>query len=191
MELPEEIATINKRLLEHFGRFENGDANFRVIWSDDQLEKQSCEFTKDGFQLLTPEIREVKKYPWVKHKFILERLIPVPAFQIDVLGSKVSYEPIWVFEDVNGNALPPIWEALYILVNTLLDRATYHLPPEKMPEGEGNTIEELEEKAKQLEKSLFGNETLITDSLATGSAVGYGEYRRNDTRFNSNPIKGF
>lgn len=187
----ERIEVINKRLLEHYGKFETNDANFRIVFSDDQIEKQLCDMTKEGFYLLTPEVQEVKKYPWIHHKYVLERIVPVPDFQIPLLGRKVSYEPIWVFEDEDKNPLPPVWEAVYWLVNTLLDRMTYKSPAEKLPESEQNTFEALEEKAKGLEQVLYGNETQIGDSLATGSAVGYGKYRRNDTRFNNNPIKGF
>lgn len=191
MHIPEPIETLNTRLLEHFGRFENNDPNFRIVWSDDQTEKQLCETTKDGFFLLSPEIREVKKYSWIHHKYILERVVPVPEFQIPILGKKVSYEPIWVFEDPEGNPLPPHWDAIWILVTTLLDRATYKMAPEKIPDGEGNTLEEIEERAKKLEELIYGNETSVGDALATGSAVGYGEYRRDDTRFNNNPLKGY
>jgi hypothetical protein len=189
MELPEPIETINKRLLDFFGKFENGDPNWRVVWSEDLTEKRLVSEI-GSIQLLTPEMREMPKY-WFKDRYVLERLVPVPIQNLTDLTTKLSYEPIWVFETESGEPLPPKWEVIIILVRTLLDQQTYTGAKYKMPESEYNNFEAMEEKAKKLEEILYGNESSISDSLAAGSAVGYGAYKRNDSRFNSNPIKGF
>jgi hypothetical protein len=189
MEIPEEINILNKRLKDFFGRFENGESNWRIVWSDDQLEKQLTEFTAEGFELPYKTLREVKKYPWIQGKYVLERLVPVPASNAGDLTTKLSYEPIWVFEDNNGFPLPPIWDACKLLIETLLDQTLYKKGPYKIAEGEGNTTEEIEARVEKLEKILYGNETEIGDRLARGEAVGSGTYRRNDSRFNNNPIK--
>lgn len=189
LDTPEEIKVINQRLKDYFGVFENGESNFRVVWSDDLTEKRLTDQTDSGFKLTQPIMQEVPKYSYIKQRYILERIVPVPVQQLNDLTTKLSYEPIWVFEDAYGNALPPIWEAVNILIRTLLDQQLYKKGPYKLPEGEGNTAEEIEARVEGLEKVLFANETKIGDALATGSAVGAGEYRRNDSRFNNNPIK--
>lgn len=189
MELPESAVAINQRLIDYFGVFENGQPNFKVVWSDDEVEKRWVYESAQGFQLLTPVLDIVRKYSYIRNRFILERLIPVPDSEKIELTSKLSYEPLWVFEDRLGNALPPVWEAINILIRTLQDQMLYKKGPYKIPEGQGNTEEELAQRAKELESLLYGNETSIGDALATGSAVGYGSHQRDDTRFNNNPIK--
>lgn len=190
MHIPERIETLNTRLIDHFGKFENGDPNFRIVFSDDQVEKQLSEYTESGILLITPQLRTVKKYPWIKSKYLIERLVPVPEANAHELTTKLSYEPVWVFQDHNSNPLPPLWDVCKIVLDTLIRQMTTKRAPDKQDPSEYNTIEALEEKAKVLEKSLYGNESSITDALATGSAVGYGTYRRNDTRFNNNVIRG-
>lgn len=189
MDIPEEITTLNNRLKDFFGLFENGSPNWRIVWSDDELEKQMVEYSPEGFQLAHRVLKEVKKYPWIHHKYVLERIVPVPEINVVELGVKLSYEPIWVFEDNQGNALPPIWDACKLLIETLLDQTLYHKDPYKIPEGEGNTTEEIESRVDKLHSVLYGNETSTGDALAQGSGVGYGTADRNDTRFNHNPIK--
>lgn len=180
METPEQIHIINKRLLESFGKFEDGRANWRVVWSDNEFEKRLVEVTDEGFQLLEPYVKEVPKYSYARHRYILERLVPVPLYS--ELTTKTSYEPIWTFQDNNGNYLPPIWEAIYLLVNTVQNNLAMagRNAPYKLPEGEGNTKEEIEQRINKLQEQLFGNESALTDSLRLDSAVGYGSRQRND-----------
>ena len=189
METPEEIKTINQRLIDYFGKFENGEANFRVVWSDDLTEKRLMEITDTGIQLLHPEMREVKKYWYCLHRYVLERLTVVPYQQEKEIANKLSYEPLWVFEDGSGSALPPKWEVINILIKTLQDQMLYKKGPYKLPEGEGNTAEEIHHRAKMLEEVLYGNETPVGDALATGSGVGYGQSSEHDVRSRNNPIK--
>ena len=178
----EEISAINKRLLDHYGKFEDGRANLRVVWSDDQFEKRWVTHTSEGFLLVSPMIAEVPKYSYAPHRYILERLIPVPNFMESDLVDKTSYEPVWTFQDNEGNPLPPIWEAIYLLVKQLysnLDNfgkeARY-----KTPEGMGNTKEEILMRVEKLQEQLFGNESKVGDALAYDTAVGYGSRNRHD-----------
>lgn len=190
MELPEDVKIINKRLIDYFGKFEDGSANFRVIWSDNEIEKRFVYETAEGFHLLTPILAELPKYSYIRNRFILERIVPVPeSAKKELLDRKLSYEPIWVFEDGNHEALPPDWDVINILVRTLLDQATYTHKPIKQAEGEGNTLEEIEYRESKLREALFGNETDITDALSHGSAVGYGTKRPDFSRFDHNPLK--
>lgn len=186
----ETMKVLNSRLIDYFGKFESGDANFRIVWSDDETEKRLVSHTVNGVELLFPEMAIVPKYAYIKARFILERIVPIPNIDSpEMLDKKLSYEPIWVFENAKNEALAPNWEVTNILIRTLLDQNLYRNGPYKIAEGEGNTTEELEYRAEKMEELLFGDESAISTALAQGSAVGYGSQRSNTMRFDNNPIK--
>ena len=114
----ESVETLNKRLIEHFGvDTEDGRPQFRIVWSDDQTEKRLTGYTEFGTVLLVPEVREVPKYSYIKHMYVLERYVLVDEAELP--GINKSYEPIWVFRDVNNNPLPPLWEACKVVIDVL------------------------------------------------------------------------
>src|ERR1035437_5550442 len=105
MELRETIESINKKLKEEYGTEFGNSPRFRVVFSEDQYEKRMTDFTDEGFELITPEVRLLPKYKqWIREKYILERLIPVTG-ETDLVV-KVSYEPAWVFQNKKGDYLP-------------------------------------------------------------------------------------
>lgn len=173
MELPESVETINKRITDYYGLSLDGHAKFRVVWSDDQIENQYTNYTAEGFELPYKILRKVPKYrQYIQSKYILERLSIVPEVNQEELGLKLSYEPIWVFEDAQGFPLPPKWEVIVILINTLHEQVTKPKDaPYKQAEEDANTVEAMEEKARKLQEALFGNETSVTDALAYGTGI--------------------
>lgn len=181
MILLETLEILNRRLIEYYGKFENGEAHWRVIFAGDQTEKRWVNETKDGFKLLTPYVDEVPKYTYNRNKYILERLIPVPSGVQCSLINKISYEPLWTFEDNKGNPLPPKWEVIVIVINTVYKAAANSVGVKyKEDEKELNTPEAIEYRIKLLEEQLFGNESKIGDALAYDNAVGYGIRNRKD-----------
>lgn len=181
MLLLESIETLNKRLVDHFGKFENGQPNWRIVWAEDQVEKQITKESTGGIQLLFPEVREVKKYGYIKNKYILEQITPVPVGT--TLTEKLSYECLWTFQDINQNPVAPKWEAIYILITTLqyqMELASKPYALYKEPMEESNSEEGIAYRANKLHELLYGNETSISDSLAMDTAVGFGERKRND-----------
>ena len=175
----ERIEVINKRLADNYGLFDDGRPNWRVVWSDDQIEKRLVHHTKDGFELLTPVIQEVKKYNYISAKYILERLIAVP--DNTELADISSYEPIWTFEDKDKNPLPPDWDVIYLVIERVREMLYGRKQGEyKAPWGLGNTAEESKMRAEKLYEQLWGDESAITDALSLDSAVGYGTRKRND-----------
>ncbi len=122
MVIAKEVELINKSLIDNYGidTFSSLPI-FRVVWSDEQFEKRLMECTDAGIQLLTPEVREVRKYwHWIRHRYILERLVLVPEHQqVELAGVKISYEPLWTFENSQG-ALPPTEQACKFIVDTVL-----------------------------------------------------------------------
>jgi len=178
----EPLEVLNQRLIDHFGKFENGDPNWKIVWSEDFLEKRLVYYTPEGFELLTPIAQERKKCDYIDNRFILVRLIPVPQEQqADLCDAKISYEPIWTFEDNFGNALPPKWEAMFALIQTI-DQNLGHSPfaKYKQEEIDGQSKEAIMARRDILMEQLFGNESSITDSLAMDQAVGYGIRQRKD-----------
>lgn len=174
MELVEEIEILNKRLLDTFSKdYITNQPNFRIVFSDDQFEKRLTDRTKDGFQLLTPVMMELPKYKqYIHSKYIIENLFVVPPSHAHELAEKTNYEPVWVFEDKDGNYLPPKWEVCLIVINSLLAARGKPAGYAKYKESI-ETDEMKEERIKNLEKDLFGNETRITDRLAIQEGVGY------------------
>ncbi len=167
----EGLETINKRLLDYFSKdIASNQPIWRIVWSEDQYEKQLTKYTPEGLELLYPEMREVPKYKqWIHNKYILERLVIVPPINETELTTKTNYEPVWVFEDKHGNPLPPKWEVCKYVIDCVLaaqgksNLAHYNRDDE--------SVEKKEERVNRLMEELFGNETSTTDALAYREGV--------------------
>jgi len=117
---PYEFEEINKRLVDRYGKFDNGFPYFRLIWSEDVLEKRIFHHTAEGFELLNPEVREVPKYQhYIKDRYILEGLVEIPTQVETDLITKISYEPIRTFETSKGEFLIPRWDAMHFILETI------------------------------------------------------------------------
>jgi hypothetical protein len=168
----ESIETLNQRLIEHYGRDSNTrKPMFRIVWANDQLEKRLVDYIESGnglagIHLLHPEVREVKKYPYLKDLYVLERLVIVPFQDQDTLPvSKLSYEPIWAYRDGDDNPLTPVWPATKFIVDSLY-AALGKKSLRKYVDSEKNTTPEgRDQRIKELEGELFGNETEAGDAL--------------------------
>lgn len=174
----EPLEVINKRLKEHYGVTED-KPNFRISWSDDQWEHRWTANTEEGLQLIHPEVRRMRKYPYLKGKHVLEQLTEVPIIsQHEIPEFALSYEPLHVFEDNKGNPLPPAWIAAKWVVDQIhrqIEEAGLYTKY-KDPLAGLNTKDLLEKKRTeiiQLEETLFGNETTVGDSLAYKEGVGF------------------
>jgi hypothetical protein len=175
MELVEQIEVLNKRLADYFGTDTvTSEPIYRIVWSEDQLEKRRTNYTKEGIELLYPEVREMPKYrQWISEKFVLERLSVVPNINQEDLLTKTSYEPLYVYEDGKGNPLPPKWEVTKFAVDCVhaaLGKGSLHkyVDPEKTAE------EQMVAKAERVNKiheEMYGNETSVTDALKFGHGV--------------------
>jgi len=182
MELTEPIESINKQLVEHFGSDTiTGLAMWRVVWSEDQFEHRLGtydDYTPGGIYLRTvTEVRYVPKYrQWIKQKYVLENLVVVPVINANELpDSKVSYEPIFVFETGSHKYLPPKFEASKLVIDTINSaKGKSNLAKYKDPMADLTTEEQILTKAAEIDKlqsELFGNETLTGDAMAHGEAI--------------------
>jgi len=181
----EKIEVLNKRLEDNYGKFEDGRPTWRVVWSDDQREMRYGTYQKyssEGIWLCDETgVKEVSKYDYLPHIFILERLIPVPEVSMIELIINTSYEPVWAFKSANGDALPVVWDAVELIIKTVMTASAKIVGAKYKPsELENNSLEAREMRITLLEESLFGNETSIGNALMQDSAIGYGTRKRND-----------
>lgn len=167
----ESIDTLNARLVEHYGDDGAGKAIFRIVFSDDQIEKRKIN-VKAGVHLLFPEVYEMKKYPYIQGMYILERLVEVPEVdEEELLQIKVSYEPIWCYCDADRNPLYPIWPATQFIVDTLYAALGKKSLAKYVDSEENTTPEGREQRIKKLQGELFGNETETMDAVAYKEGV--------------------
>lgn len=169
----ESIETLNVRLIDFFGIDSiTGRPLFRIVWSDDQTEKRRVDHLDSGIMLLYPEVREVKKYPYLPHTYVLERLVLVPDMDEKELPvSKMSYEPIWAYRDGRGDNIPPIWTPTKFIIDTLY-AALGKKSLAKYVDSEENTTEEgRQARIDKMCEELFGDETETGDAMAYGEAV--------------------
>lgn len=183
MELTESIESINNQLIELFGiDTVTGDPIWRVVFSEDQFEKRYGEYTdytSSGLYLSTVrEVREVPKYrQWIREKYVLERLVVIPLTDMPELPTtKISYEPIFVFEGINDNYLPPKLDVAKFVIDSIYaaQYGTKNLARYKDPETDQEA--HLEIRKKEIEgimEYLYGDESnLMGQTLSRNQGGG-------------------
>lgn len=173
---------INRHLRELYGVTED-KANFRLVWADDQRELRWTNYTPEGLQLLNPVVREMRKYPDIRERYVLERLIANMTFDEDGgnASEKLMYQPIWTFEVFNERkekvGICPNEGACRFVIETVLNAIanpgvyTKYKDPELKPD---QAKEIREARINQMQEELFGNESGITDALSLRQGVAYG-----------------
>ncbi len=169
----ESIESLNQRLIDHFGiDTSTGQPIFRIVWADDQTEMRLVATLDSGIEMLYPAVREVKKYPFIRHLYLLERLVLVPDINKEELPAvKMSYEPVWVYKSQNGEALPPIWDATKFVIDTLYAALGKKSLRKYMEDEKETSVEGKEQKIIEMQQELFGNETDVGDALAYREGV--------------------
>jgi len=177
------VDSINRRLRIH-GSNEYGDPNFRVVFSDDQLESRKGIFNDFYGELFLRQeigVRQVHTYPNIKSKWILERWASGElAHHEDLVTMKNGvYICVYVFQDANKNYLPPLQKVCDIIVKQLL-----HPRPKAQAMAEDFALDQIQEEKEfdlalkdiqeEHEASLIKDPKSIRESLSTG----YGEKNR-------------
>jgi hypothetical protein len=174
MELTEPIESINRQLINLYGADTvTGQPMFRVVFSDGQREKRLTPCDDKGNELLQPEVRELPKYPYIKAKYVLENLVGIPEANIHELPeSRMSYEPLYVFEGSGNKYLPPRLDVAKIIIDTMYAA----LGKQSMAKYTQGSDEELAQKLKELDEIheyLYGDESgLLGDTVdESGSTI--------------------
>lgn len=181
MLLTEPIESINKQLKEHFGVDTlTGQVIWRIVFSEDQYEMRLGtydDFSDGGIYLRTvTEVRKAPKYKqWIVEKYVLERLVVVPFMnQKELPDTKVSYEPLHVFEDKNGNYLPPKFEAAKFIIDLVYSTqySNHNMNRYKDPiNSTEDAIEAQKVRVSKLKEEIFGDETDISDALSRQEGI--------------------
>lgn len=174
--MSEKIETLNERLRDHFGiDTASNNAMWRIVFSDDQFEMRFGEYedrTPSGlFIRRVRETRLVPKYrQWIKGKYVLENLVVVPEVNlVDLPATKVSYEPIFVYEhSITGEALPPIWSVTKLVIDSVLFAKNHPNPFAKYKD---KSIEEKEKEFQEVYDYLYGDRMDVSDALAYKEGV--------------------
>lgn len=171
----ERIETLNARLIDHYGLdTSTGEPMWRIVFSDDQFEKRLGEYedrTPSGlFIRRVTEVREVPKYrQWIKGKYVLENLVAIPVQNLmDLPATKTSYEPIFIYENAKGEALPPIWSVTKIVIDSVyFAKGTAN----NFPKYKDNPIEDRQREFDEMYNYLYGDKTEVSDALAYKEGV--------------------
>lgn len=155
------IDSINSRLFENF-RVLDGRPIYRIVWSDDQLEKRFSDQWTDWYGPIIVRgpyraVRTIKKY-WYMEKpcWVLEKLTFLQSHWHTkeltkelVEATNGSYEPVYPFRDAAGNPLPVASEIVDFILNSL------HNPTKRTP-GDLKKIQEIEdrEEVKYFEEEI-------------------------------------
>lgn len=98
------IEKINQYLARDFGYFNGTEPIYRVVWSEEEVEKRLSKHTDEGFELINEVVMEKPKYKQhIHNKYILERCLEIPSFVKTDLVDKYSYEPVHVFAIGKGD----------------------------------------------------------------------------------------
>jgi hypothetical protein len=181
MELTETIESLNRQLIDLYGVDTiTGQAMWRIVWSEDEYEMRLDDYSdydsNGKFIRSVREVRRVKKYlDFTTERYILERLVLVPSINADELpDTKLSYEPLWTFEDGKGNYLPPKLNACKFIADTVL--ATQHgdhslkryVDPEGTHEG---ALEGKKKRVDNIIEELFGDQSSLDYTTVTGESI--------------------
>ena len=177
-----EIEQLNSRIGSEYRSIDNR-ALFRLIWSENAFENRHGtfrEFTQSGlFIREITEVRKVRKYNYIHNRWIFEAWAPgnLTANPETPDAHNGDYIPVYVFENKNGEYLPPNEKVVRFLIAALHG---------KIKKDEAPSREYLEERHIQtLEDSLDDHPSWFqTRTGPTRNAIWYAggvpqwDYRR-------------
>jgi len=117
------INNINDRLRSIYGDNPFKQPCFRLVFSDNTLEKRLGTFVDWYGKLFIREyrgVREVPKYNYLKGKWVLEKWFP-PMSVPEIDTSQGVYEPVYVFQDAEGKPLPVIEDFVHKIIEKLFN----------------------------------------------------------------------
>lgn len=168
IELPHKAVKINKKLKQLFGGI---PTTYRVVFSENEFEKRLGEFNlfSGSIYLRTEKTcKECLKYPYIKSKFLIEKFTSPNMIRVKELpeSNNGSYEPLYVFEDKDGNFLEPNLKAAIMVCHANQNPVGYWERKAQLDK------EEQDEQKREYEAVYFGrDESNITHALHFGEAI--------------------
>lgn len=177
----ESVEVLNERLINIYGKYEDGQANYRLAWSEDQFENRFG--TYNLFDVHGNKIGEhtgweyAPKYrQWMPSQWVLEILLPVPDFQTQELTTKLTYEPLFGFHAQHTKEETPQWDTIQFIIENVRKagaekvRVKYKDP--LIDQSDPKIAKEVKEaRISAMERDLFGNETDTGDALSYKEGV--------------------
>ena len=176
------LETINDRLRDFYGiDTESALPMYRVVWANDQVEKMLTKYTDSGIEMLQPEVREVKKYPWMKDLYVLEYLTVVPAVNLrELAGKTISYEPLFPFKDRHDQPLPPNLEVCKLVIDgvraamggeSMAKYAVKDPDPNSPITSHEQYYEHKKAELDELTNAAFGEESGLKQAIVSGEGI--------------------
>lgn len=177
-----DILLINRKLKDIYGADLLGQPIFRIVWSEDLIEKRFSTFRDyvPGTNILlreVTEVRELKKYRDYKPQYVLEKLM-VNHHGTEILDSdslspsNAVYEPLWMFKhEDKGKPKQPVWRAVELLLSWIMNPKK--LSPSDMKDSEIKQYEEDERimmEMLEIQADEFG-QSLLGSKIKDGDAV--------------------
>ena len=148
-----DIEATNYHLREKFSSdIFTGRAIFRLVFSESATEHRLGDFTdtdsNGNLIRKVREVREVKKYPYLKDTWILEKLVWIGGENPELPKARgYEYECIWAFVDRHGNPLYPYYYIVEIVIQALLTG--------QVPKKSEAQLEDEDKKQKQKEEDEY------------------------------------
>ena len=165
-----DVENLNKYLISQ-GLSEDNKPLFRLVWSDGIYEHRHGLFRDYvlGTNILIREVTEtrlVRKYNYINQRWILEKWAPGNlTYTKEIPGTESGdYIPVYVFEDKNGDYLPPNMKVL----NFILAFLRGQIRKEDIP-----SQEYLDEKEIQLIEDELGNHPTFSTHGAARNSIAY------------------
>ena len=166
----------NKVLKDRFGHDLLGRPHFRVVWSDDQIERRMGtfhEFYGDIFVRSRFGVDDVPKYQkYAEHSWVLERLTWIPRNLnkelVPLTDDGATYEPVYVYSTPPGDMAPPPMKALIFTIHC------FRNPQKYTPADFARADKEAEDKEVEDFVEIMDDDLpLLSHGLADGSAVSF------------------
>jgi hypothetical protein len=171
------VKFINKYLASIYGQALDSKPKFRVVWSEDLLETRKGLFNE--FQVIE-SIEKVKKYSYLKDKYILEvytyafpeQFGRALAHSKDVILDGDHYEPLRVFQTRKGIYLRPDIEICKIICDgflELISRPAAKRLTEKI--ANANDVAEMRQETEKFFDILNSDDSSLLSQFRDGEAV--------------------
>ena len=169
----EKVKLINKHLKSLYGLSETGVPKFRLVWSESTLEKRVGvfeDFTPSGIFIRRVEgVREVKKYSYLKDRYILEAYAPEQSLSPEIMNGD-KYEPIFVFDKKGEFLSPETWACDYVIQRYLAAIGTPRTRRNEEMDAKAHE-EEIDKEAQKFVEYFEGEDSELMQQFRNQEAV--------------------